>query len=64
MKTISWFKEISKDNISIVGGKGANLGEMYNLGMSVPPGFIINADADLMLKIMKNCKIRQTKCRS
>ncbi len=45
MKTISWFKEISKDNISIVGGKGANLGEMYNLGMSVPPGFIINADA-------------------
>jgi len=45
MKAISWFKEISKDNISIVGGKGANLGEMYNLGMSVPPGFIVNADA-------------------
>ena len=43
MKTISWFKEISKDNISIVGGKGANLGEMYNLGMSVPPGFMVNA---------------------
>ncbi|PIU72530.1 phosphoenolpyruvate synthase [Candidatus Woesearchaeota archaeon CG06_land_8_20_14_3_00_33_13] len=45
MKTISWFKEISKDNISIVGGKGANLGEMYNLGMPVPPGFMVNADA-------------------
>ncbi len=45
MKTISWFKEISKDSISIVGGKGANLGEMYNLEMPVPPGFIVNAEA-------------------
>ena len=44
MKTISWFKEISKDNISIVGGKGANLGEMYNMEMPVPPGFIVNAE--------------------
>ncbi|MBU1204281.1 MAG: phosphoenolpyruvate synthase [Nanoarchaeota archaeon] len=43
MKIISWFKEISKDSISIVGGKGANLGEMYNIGMPVPPGFIVNA---------------------
>jgi len=39
------FKEISKDSISIVGGKGANLGEMYNLEMPVPPGFIVNAEA-------------------
>ena len=45
MKIISWFKEISKDSISIVGGKGANLGEMYNMEMPVPPGFIVNADA-------------------
>ncbi|HHI04301.1 MAG TPA: phosphoenolpyruvate synthase [Candidatus Woesearchaeota archaeon] len=45
MKTVSWFKEISKDSISIVGGKGANLGEMYNMEMPVPPGFIVNADA-------------------
>ena len=45
MKIISWFKEISKDSISIVGGKGANLGEMYNMEMPVPPGFIVNAGA-------------------
>ena len=45
MKAISWFKEISKDDVPIVGGKAANLGEMYNLGMPVPPGFIVNAEA-------------------
>lgn len=43
MKAISWFKEISKDDVPVVGGKAANLGEMYNIGMPVPPGFIVNA---------------------
>ncbi|MDD5239699.1 MAG: phosphoenolpyruvate synthase [Candidatus Nanoarchaeia archaeon] len=37
------FKEISKDDIPYVGGKGANLGEMYNAGFPVPPGFVITA---------------------
>ena len=44
-KFIYWFSEIGKDDISLVGGKGANLGEMYNLGIPVPPGFIVSSSA-------------------
>ena len=43
MKYITWFKELSKDSIPVAGGKGANLGEMFNLGLPVPPGFCITA---------------------
>lgn len=35
------FKEISKDDVSLVGGKGANLGEMTNSDFPVPLGFAI-----------------------
>ncbi len=41
--TLLWFKEIGRDDISIVGGKGANLGEMYNLGIPVPNGFVVTS---------------------
>jgi len=39
------FKEIDKHDISLVGGKGANLGEMTKSGFPVPPGFIVTAAA-------------------
>ena len=42
---IKWFSEIGKKDIPIVGGKGANLGEMYNNKFPVPPGFVITAQA-------------------
>ena len=44
-KNILWFKEIHKTDISEVGGKGANLGEMYNLGIPVPNGFVVTSSA-------------------
>lgn len=44
-KYICWFKEIGKEDIAQVGGKGANLGEMYNLGIPVPPGFVVTSSA-------------------
>lgn len=44
-KAISWFNEVTKDDIPIVGGKGANLGEMTNAQIPVPPGFIVTSDA-------------------
>ncbi|MCL6628507.1 MAG: phosphoenolpyruvate synthase [Armatimonadetes bacterium] len=40
---IRWFEEISKWDVSIAGGKGANLGELTRAGVSVPPGFVVTA---------------------
>ena len=44
-KAIVWFKEVTRKDIPLVGGKGANLGEMTNADIPVPPGFIVTADA-------------------
>jgi len=44
-RTVVWFTEVSKEDIPLVGGKGANLGEMTNAGIPVPPGFIVTASA-------------------
>ncbi|MFQ5610503.1 MAG: PEP/pyruvate-binding domain-containing protein [Anaerolineae bacterium] len=35
------FDEISRDSASIAGGKGANLGELAQAGLPVPPGFVV-----------------------
>lgn len=40
---MAWFSEVDKDDINLVGGKGANLGEMTKAGFPVPPGFIVTA---------------------
>ena len=42
---IKWFSELNKNSIKVAGGKGANLAEIYNLKISVPPGFVITAQA-------------------
>lgn len=39
------FVELTKNDASIAGGKGASLGEMTNAGIPVPEGFVILADA-------------------
>jgi pyruvate, orthophosphate dikinase len=39
------FSEGSKDQKDLLGGKGANLAEMTNLGLPVPPGFVISTEA-------------------
>lgn len=44
-KNIVWFKEVGKGDGALVGGKGANLGELTNAGLPVPPGFIITSEA-------------------
>ena len=44
-KAIVWFNEVTKEDIPLVGGKGANLGEMTNAKIPVPPGFIVTAKA-------------------
>ncbi len=42
---IAWFKDIHKDDIPSVGGKGANLGEMTRAGFPVPNGFVLTVAA-------------------
>lgn len=42
---VKWFSELKNTDVSIAGGKGASLGEMYNSGFPVPPGFVITAQA-------------------
>jgi len=46
---IRWFSELSLDDVSLVGGKNASLGELYReltpLGVKIPNGFAITADA-------------------
>ncbi|HDN63274.1 MAG TPA: phosphoenolpyruvate synthase [Candidatus Bathyarchaeota archaeon] len=44
-KLILWFEELRKEDIPLVGGKNANLGEMTQAGIPVPPGFAITAAA-------------------
>jgi len=44
-KLVYDFAEGNKDMLELLGGKGANLAEMTNLGLPVPPGFTISAEA-------------------
>jgi pyruvate, orthophosphate dikinase len=44
-KLVYDFTEGNRDLRDLLGGKGANLAEMTNLGLPVPPGFIISTDA-------------------
>ena len=44
-KYIYWFKELTKEEIPIAGGKGANLGELTAAGFPVPNGFVVSSNA-------------------
>ncbi|MEV0290932.1 pyruvate, phosphate dikinase [Kribbella sp. NPDC050820] len=44
-KLVYDFAEGNKDMKDLLGGKGANLAEMTNLGLPVPPGFTITTEA-------------------
>ncbi len=62
---IRLFEEIGKEDISLVGGKGANLGELTQKGVNVPPGFCVTAPAysDFIEKRDLNKKINSiTNC--
>ena len=42
---VVWAQNIGKEDIPLVGGKGANLGEMIGVGLPVPPAFVVSAPA-------------------
>ena len=45
MDAVVWLEKVGKDDLSVVGGKGASLGEMINIGVPVPGGFAVTAQA-------------------
>jgi pyruvate,water dikinase len=45
MNAVVWLEEVGKDKLSVVGGKGASLGEMINIDIPVPGGFAVTAQA-------------------
>src|SRR5215471_5270285 len=46
-KFVFSFKEGNGKNKQLLGGKGANLCEMTQIGLNVPPGFVISTEACL-----------------
>ena len=66
------FEELNKSDIPIAGGKGANLGELTQAGIPVPPGFVVTAEAyqyfmdeaginDKVMEILDRTDINNTK---
>ncbi len=43
-RAVVWFADVGKDDLGLVGGKGANLGELTKARIPVPPGYIVTAD--------------------
>ena len=66
------FEDLNKSDIAIAGGKGANLGELTQAGIPVPPGFVVTAETyekfmedsginDKVLDILDQIDINDTK---
>lgn len=43
MKYVAVFEDLTKEDVDIAGGKGANLGELTQVGIPVPPGFVVTS---------------------
>ncbi len=66
------FSELGKGDIPIAGGKGANLGEMFNNDIPVPDGFVVTSNAyykfieemglmDMIKKELKGLDVEKSK---
>ena len=45
MAEICWLDQVTRDDVAIAGGKGANLGELVRAGFAVPDGFVVTTAA-------------------
>lgn len=45
MVVVIRLNRLSRADLAVAGGKGANLGELTRLGLPVPPGFVVSAEA-------------------
>ena len=69
---IVWFNDLSKEDVGLAGGKGANLGELVRAGLPVPEGFVVTSKAykrflkdsglwDKISKILENTNADKTR---
>jgi len=58
-KKIVWFKEVDKDDVALVGGKGANLGEMAQAGFRLLLFGVESASQKTINRLNKNIKVKQ-----
>jgi pyruvate, water dikinase len=56
-KFIAWLSDLSKADLNLAGGKGANLGEMYNSEFPVPQAFAVTTDAFFLF--LREAKLEQ-----
>ncbi len=56
-KNIVWFEEVGKEDVGLVGGKGANLGEMTNARLPIPYGFVVTSIA--YFQFIKEARLQQ-----
>jgi pyruvate,water dikinase len=54
---VVWLDAVSRDDVPLVGGKGANLGEMTRAGLPVPEGFVVTSRA--FLAALESAGVRQ-----
>jgi len=53
---IAWLSNLSKKDLLLAGGKGANLGEMYNQKFPVPQAFVVTTDT--FFRFLEEAKIK------
>ncbi|MDI9619192.1 phosphoenolpyruvate synthase, partial [Methanothermobacter sp.] len=72
VKYVAFFEELGKDDVGIAGGKGANLGELTQAGIPVPPGFVVTAATydkfmtdtglqPIVMEMLENLDVNDTK---
>jgi len=55
-RKIMWLREISKKDVALVGGKGANLGELFHAEFPVPNAFVVISNAFKEFLYLTNLK--------
>lgn len=54
---VLWLDEVDKDDVPIVGGKAANLGELIRVGIPVPEGFVV--DGKTFMDFLENSGLKE-----
>src|SRR3989338_2104057 len=58
MKSIAWLEDLGSKDVSVAGGKGAQLGELKKAGFNVPDGFAVTVNVYKYLISLASKEIR------